>query len=68
MISALNVVMQTIINPAGGDIKNVHCQNDLPDTGAVQLRARVRAAMRAATRVPISDARGALGVHHIRPR
>jgi hypothetical protein len=27
MISALNVVMRTIINPAGGDIKNVNCQN-----------------------------------------
>jgi hypothetical protein len=34
MISASDVVMKTIINPAGGDIKNVHRQNDLPAAGA----------------------------------
>jgi hypothetical protein len=52
--------MKTIINPAGGDIKNVHRQNDLPDTGAAQLRADMRAS--------VSDPRGSAAAHFIRPR
>ncbi|MBB5416980.1 hypothetical protein QF000_005688 [Paraburkholderia atlantica] len=55
MISASDVVMKTIINPAGGDIKNVHCQNDLQDAGNAQLRTCLRADGRAS----VSDPRGA---------
>jgi hypothetical protein len=60
MISTSDVVMKTIINPAGGDIKNVHRQNDLPDTGAAQPRADMRAS--------VSDPRGSAAAHFIRPR
>ncbi|WP_187615105.1 hypothetical protein [Paraburkholderia sp. UCT2] len=56
--------MQTIINPAGGDIKNLHCQNDLPDAGA----ARLRTCLRAVVRAWVSDPRGALAAHFIRLR
>ncbi|MDH6149387.1 hypothetical protein OKW46_003312 [Paraburkholderia sp. WSM4179] len=64
MISASDVVMQTIINPAGGDIKNVHGQNELPDAGAAQLRTCLRAEVRAC----VSDPRGAVAAHFIRLR
>ncbi|MBB5408918.1 hypothetical protein HDG34_002855 [Paraburkholderia sp. HC6.4b] len=56
--------MQTIINPAGGDIKNVHCRNDLPDAGAARLRTCLRAEVRAC----VSDPRGAVAARFIRLR
>jgi hypothetical protein len=64
MISASDDVMKIIINPAGGDIKNVSCQNDPIDTGAPRLRAGFRADMRAA----VSHPRGAAAAHFIRLR
>lgn len=64
MISASDVVMKTIINPAGGDIKNVHRQNDLNDAGAAQLRACLRTDVRAS----VADPRGACAAHFIRLR
>jgi hypothetical protein len=64
MISASDVVMKTIINPAGGDIKNVHCQNDLPDADAAQLRTGLGADERAF----VSDPRGAAAADFIRLR
>jgi hypothetical protein len=60
MISASDDAMKIIINPPGGDIKNVSCQNDPIDTGAARLRADMRA--------PVSDPRGALAAHFIRLR
>jgi hypothetical protein len=56
--------MKTIINPAGGDIKNVHCQSDPSDAGATQLRA----CLRAATRGRFSATRGAAAAHFNRLR
>ncbi|MBB5506896.1 hypothetical protein [Paraburkholderia atlantica] len=53
--------MKTIINPAGGDIKNVHCQNDLQDAGNAQLRTCLRADGRAS----VSDPRGAAAADFI---
>ncbi|MGF6480714.1 hypothetical protein [Paraburkholderia sp. JPY419] len=56
--------MKTIINPAGGDIKNVHYQNDLPDASEAQLRTCLCADRRAC----VSDPRGASAADFIRLR
>lgn len=64
MISTSDVVMKTIINPAGGDIKNVRCENDPFDTGAAQRRASLRADMRAI----LTDSRDAAAAHFMRRR
>ncbi|KXU89896.1 hypothetical protein CI15_06855 [Paraburkholderia monticola] len=68
MISASDDVMKIIINPAGGDIKNVSCQNDPIDTGAARLHAGFRAGFRADLRASVSDPRGAAAAHFIRLR
>ncbi|EDZ98375.1 hypothetical protein BH160DRAFT_6315 [Burkholderia sp. H160] len=60
MISALDVVMKAIINPAAGDIKNVLRQNDPFDIGAAQLYACSRAS--------VSTTRGAAAAHFVRLR